>query len=45
MNLFSSMQWVAQGGDGTELDHIKQHEAKPNSANWEKVIFSAGWIP
>lgn len=39
MNLFSSMLWAAQGVDGTELDQAEQHEAKPNSANWEKDDF------
>lgn len=44
MNLFSSMLWAAQGRDGTELDQIKQHKAKPDSANWGKIILSAGWV-
>lgn len=39
MNLFSSMLQAAQRVDGTELDQTEQHEAKPNSANWEKDDF------
>lgn len=38
VNLFSSMLWAAQGGDGAELDQIK-HNMKSNSANWEKDYF------
>lgn len=33
------MLWAAQVGDGTDLDQIKQYEAKPNSANCEKDYY------
>lgn len=40
MNLFSSVLWAAQGGDGAELDEIK-HSTQPNltQQTGKKIIF------
>lgn len=46
INLFSSMLWVAQGGDRTEFNQIK-HSRKPNLTQHtgREITFSAGCVP